>query len=1079
VAYLRDITEHLKAEERFRRQSDLTAIITAHAAEPLFLLDVDNRITLANPAAERTFGWTAAEMHGTEFQAISGCRCDRDLPCPQVNEPGGMSCQHGPGAECHQALMFRKDGSPLDVVCSIAPILEDGKLRAGVLMVHDVTRQKHAERELLKVSRQMDSHLANAPLAVVELAPDYRVSRWTPGAERLFGWTTEEAVGKSLLEWPWLPRVAIPPQVLVADVPESAQDAAVSVMGIGNPEPPSRVVREFPESRRVATVTRSRTKDGRTVDVEWYHSELRDSSRGLVSVLGFGLDVTARNRAERALRESEARFRATFEQAAVGLVEVGIDGRILMVNEKLCQIVGRPAGLLTGSALIDLTHPDDRAGDYENLNVLLSGSIGPSQTEKRQVRPDGTVVWVKASFALVRDAAGQPCSLIGAIRDVSDQKEAEIALQQSRDRYRFLADSMPHLVFTATPEGEVDYCNWRWTDYTGRPAVDSAGRELTAVIHPDDLDGCRTKWVCAIASGEPYFTEARLRRVDGEYRWHRIQAARLHDEAGTILQWVGACDDIDDRKKAEARLERTVQERTAEAGEQARRAEAANQAKSEFLAMISHEIRSPMNIIAGMADLLWESELSAQQQEYLSILRKAGETLLAVINDILDLSAVEARRLRIEASEFDLSSVLDGALMVMRPRARTRKLELSCEVAPSVPKHPVGDAARVRQILLNLIGNAIKFTETGSVTLRVKGEPEMGPGGVSFAITDTGIGIPEDKHALIFEPFAQADSSITRKFGGTGLGLTISKQLVDLMGGRIWVESEPGQGSTFAFSVPFGVRPDPPDAPEAQNGLAFLTGANGQGPAHSCGLEPLRSVAQGPGAMAGRRPARILLADDSADNVFLVQAFLKDSAYLLDVVTDGAQAVAQVQQHCYDLILMDVQMPLMDGRTATRAIRAWEAGQRRAPVPVLALTAHALSNEVEKSLAAGCDAHLTKPIQRHALLQALERYVGGKAPVRIVASPPEGLHEVARQYLSRRRDGMRALWGWAASAEYDRIRGAAHDIKGTGASYGFPPLTETARELEQAASAKDLERLSRALRSMEDYLVAVEIAPAP
>jgi PAS domain S-box-containing protein len=627
---------------------------------------------------------------------------------------------------------------------------------------------------------------------------------------------------------------------------------------------------------------------------------------------------------------------------------------------------------------------------------------------------------------------------------------------------------MPQMVFTSKPDGQADYHNRSWLAYTGQSIESALGPGWTAAVHPDDVDRYLAGWEAGVAAGAPYQMEMRFRRADGEYRWHQVRATPLRDHLGGIVEWVVAATDTEDQKRAAAELQRQVLEQTAEAREQARRAEQASLAKSEFLAMMSHEIRTPMNVIVGLADLLQESAMPEEQREYVVMLRRASATLLTVINDILDLSAVESRDLRIQQTPFDLDAVLRSVASVMGSRARARGLELVYELDGSVPRRLMGDPDRLHQILLNLTGNAIKFTERGAVQLRVTGTVNNGSAELTFAVADTGIGIPLEKQNVIFEPFTQADSSITRQYGGTGLGLTITRRLVELMQGRIWVESQPGHGSTFSFTVTLQVLEA--EAPPPPGRLADATGS---------GIATNQSISHHPGESPQTHPSLrpILLVDDSKDNVFLVKEFLKGSEYSVDVAENGVDALAKVNARDYELILMDVQMPIMDGHTATRFIREWEEDNHRPEVPILALTAHALQSEVEKSMQAGCTAHLTKPIQRQGLLSAIAQYAGSRNPARITVTPPEGFEELSRDYLARHKEAMSSWHDLLDRGDYDRVRRMAHDVKGTGASYGFAPLTNVARSLEQAAAAHDLARMQSALSSMEAYLESVELTP--
>jgi signal transduction histidine kinase/CheY-like chemotaxis protein len=622
-----------------------------------------------------------------------------------------------------------------------------------------------------------------------------------------------------------------------------------------------------------------------------------------------------------------------------------------------------------------------------------------------------------------------------------------------------------------------------------------------------------------------------------------------------------------------AKLSRALADANEELAMRNREVQRATQAKSEFLARMSHEIRTPLNAILGMAELLWESPLAPEQREYVRIFRRGGENLLNLLNDILDLSKVEAGHLELENVEFDLAEVLEKAAEIIAVRAHAKGLELSCRIAPDVPLRLKGDPDRLRQVVLNLLGNAVKFTERGEVGICVAAG---GEGALRFEVFDTGIGIPQSKLGAIFESFTQAETSTSRKYGGTGLGLAISKKFVELMGGEIWAESVEGQGSAFIFTPRFEVlaaSPGPPElvgtrwlladdsrnhraavrdllagwgalVTEAVNGAEALSiGAaepfdwmlldarmpvmdgfeaaaqrRGDGrvllmitterPADAvrcrelgarpvlkplrrselleCVRFPERNAAESQPAARGEpgefTGLRILLADDSEDNRFLIRRFLQASGCALEECDDGASLVRKFQEGAYSLVLADVQMPLMDGYTATRTMRAWERERGAARTPILALTAHAMQQETQKSLDAGCDAHLTKPISKATLLDAIRRFAVRRAAAAAGAARgftdvvvDSSLEDIVPGYLENRRKDVGALREALESGDFARIRVLGHNMKGSGAGYGFAALTELGAALEKAALAGEGEAVRSRIDELGAYLESLRI----
>ena len=757
------------------------------------------------------------------------------------------------------------------------------------------------------------------------------------------------------------------------------------------------------------------------------------------------------------------------------------------------EVVGNPPGTTPPrlSAWEAVINPDDRPARDASWDDCLAGRAPLYQAEYQVRRHDGRWVWIKVVGKVVeRNTAGRPLRLAVAIRNIDDLRQAE---QQLRERERELDSLMGHLPGLAYRALADDH----WTalfasrgmeDLTGYPADEFTSRRLNYadIMLPEDRPATREGVLNALRERRMYEAEHRVRHKDGTVRWIWARGHGVFAADGSLRFIEGLNLDMTRQKRAEEEL-RLAKEA----------AESANRAKDEFLANVSHEIRTPMNAILGMTELALDTPLTEDQRQYLTTVKSAADHLLGLINDILDFAKIEAGRLELDPADFSLGSVLGSTLRALAVRAHKKGLELVCQQRPGVPDALVGDAGRLRQVLINLVGNAIKFTECGEVVVLVENADEPvqeGEVSLRFTVTDTGIGIPPDKQAKIFRAFEQEDTSTTRKYGGTGLGLTIAARLVGLLGGAIRVESEPGRGSTFGFTARFrrrtgsggglasvsafplrglpvlivddnatnrrileewlrGHEMEPASAGDGVTAMDAIWHGVAQGRPYPLvlldgrmpdidGLALAAKIRQRkelsatriilmtsgdrPGDLARARqlqiaanllkpiqqselmetivwvmglegdperlpdspavtrppapervtgvPLRILAAEDNEFNRDLLEYMLAGQGLSATMVVDGRDALALLERELFDVLLLDIHMPELDGFQVVRAIRERErtAGGH---LPVIALTARSRKEDREKCLRAGMDDYLTKPFTAAQLWAAIDRVV--------------------------------------------------------------------------------------------------------
>jgi PAS domain S-box-containing protein len=776
-------------------------------------------------------------------------------------------------------------------------------------------------------------------------------------------------------------------------------------------------------------------------------------------------------RSEESLVKTGALQTAIFNSANFSSIATDAKGVIQIFNVGAERMLGFTAAEVMNTITpADISDPQELIARAEALSAEVGTPITPGFEalvfkasrgiediyELTYIRKDGTRFPAVVSVTALRDVSE---TIIGYLLIGTDntarklvEEEQKASDQRLRDQQfytRSLIESNIDALMTTDPAGIITDVNKQMEALTGCTRDELIGAPFKDCFTDPARAEAGIKRVLAEKSVTNYELTARAR--DGKQTVVSYNATTFYDRGRTLKGVFAAARDVTESKRVAVELE------LAKAA-----AESASRTKSDFLASMSHEIRTPMNAIMGIADLLAKTALTPEQDKFVQIFRRSGENLLNLINDILDLSKVEASQLDLERIGFSLSDHLEKVMEMVAPRAQEKRLALVCEIAPGVSNELIGDPTRLRQVLLNLLGNAIKFTERGSVSLRVETDANgEAPTALRFTVTDTGIGIPDDKLDRVFERFTQADSSTTRRFGGSGLGLTISRRLVELMGGRIWVESEVDKGSLFAFVVPFEV------APLTRRPAAILVGASPEAP----------------------RPAlRILMAEDSPDNRTIALAYLEDTPYVVDVAENGVLACEMFKAGRYDLVLMDRQMPAMDGLTATRTIRAWEQANDRPPTPIIALTASALKGDRESCLAAGCTAYLTKPIRQDVLLQAIKDHslVKAASPMKeqgrrdAVANPLGGrFRDLIPEYL-KNCSGMVVRFRTAlADNDLETIATLAHQMKGSGGAFGFQAISDLGGAMEQAVEAADLDLARQAVTDFADYLDGVGLEPNP
>lgn len=773
----------------------------------------------------------------------------------------------------------------------------------------------------------------------------------------------------------------------------------------------------------------------------------RDRTGRALSIYGTAQDITARKEVAAALAAERARLEGIIRGTNVGTWEWNVQTGEAVFNDRWAEMLGytldelAPVSIETWKALV---HPDDLTASDAHLEQHFRGELAYYEFESRMKHKNGHWIWVldRGQVATWTND-GTPLLMMGTHQDITNQKWAEEALRLGLSYTRGLIEASLDSLVSIGPDGKITDVNAAAEDVTGVSREHLIGSEFADYF--TDPQRARIGYQQVFSEGSVRDYPLTIHHASGRHIDVLYHATTYRDDAGNIQGVLAVARDVTGMKRAADELR-----------ELAARAELASRAKSDFLANMSHELRTPMNGVIGMAGLLLDSNLDDDQRHQAEIIRHSGETLLSLINNILDMSKIEAGKLELEAVDFDLSTVLADCVDLLKLRAREKGLGLVNTVNADVPRLLRGDAGRLRQILVNLMDNAVKFTYEGAVSVGVSlAAADDRRVVLRFAVRDTGIGIPADKIGLLFKTFSRVDTSTTRHFGGTGLGLAISKQLAELMHGKIGVTSEDGVGSEFWFTVRLGTQTLGASAPSLNTAMVKST------------IDLFKG-----------RSARILLAEDNITNQQVALGLLKKMGLSADAVANGEEAVQAVATVPYDLVLMDVQMPDIDGLEATRRIRLAQAGQPR--IPIIALTAHAMQGDRELCLAAGMDDYVAKPVSLIELASTLAKWLPAETPERIAAharlaaeasaarrpgivifdkvgmlarlmNDRDAARIVAEGFLADMPRQIAALTERLKAGDASGAERQAHTIKGAAATIGGEALRAVAFEIEQAA----------------------------
>ncbi|WP_051822168.1 PAS domain-containing hybrid sensor histidine kinase/response regulator [Desulfonatronum thiodismutans] len=890
----------------------------------IFTSTPEGRFLSANPAAAKMFGFeTPRELLDAIIDIAAQLYVD-----PRDREKFKTVLEAEGQVLDQEFRMVRKDGT-LFWVNRNARVLRDrvGRIRAYQGFITDISKRKLAEQELRRSENLFRKIFEILPVGLWIADGNGKLQRGNPAGVAI--WGAEPQVDQK--------KYGVFKARRLPTEEEIAPDDWALARTVNKGE---TIVDELLEIDAF---------DGEKKIILNYTAPVLDERGNVEAAVVVNRDVTFRYLAEKELQSQRLRLENIINGTNVATWEWNLQTGEHIIDARWAEIVGYTLEELTPVSIQtweNLVHPDDLKNAGELLERHFTGEVRYFDYEYRMRHKDGSWVWVEdRGQIMTRTPEGKPLMIYGTLSDITQRKTMESALKESEERFRLSMEAVSDGVWDWDVRTNHAYYSPGFFGMLGYEAheIPADVTQWTDLLHPEDKKkALEITQDCIENQAESLTLEFRLKAKDGSWRWILGRGSVLsRDALGRATRLIGTNQDITKLKQVEQALVLAKE-----------RAEAANRAKSEFLANMSHEIRTPINGIMGMLQLLSNTALSDKQQHYIQLAASSAERLTRLLSDILDLSQVEAGKMMIRETTFSMEELQDSITGLFSVTARSKGIALECAVDPAISPRLIGDEARVRQVLFNLIGNALKFCDTGKVTVEMAPIRSWKPGAVRilFSVTDTGIGMPENKLRELFEPFTQLDGSHTRKYQGSGLGLAIVKRLIELMDGRLCVESRQGEGTSVYFDLYFKL-PDDVALPEDP---------------------PAPSVPAPPNL-------RILLAEDDPSNSYPTVKRLERAGHAVTLAEDGRQALDLLKDRDFDCILMDIQMPVMNGIEAAKTIRSSTDLGPKKDIPIIALTAFAMDGDREKFLEAGMNDYLAKPVLKKDLTKALEKITRGPA----------------------------------------------------------------------------------------------------